>query len=73
MKTTCEITEKISDIYKGGILFCILLVELGDHLTRQVHSLYRLHLDALTINVHFVTYIKMSVSVCRHYRNLRKT
>lgn len=56
----------------GGLL-CILQEEHGDRLMKQTHLLYRLHLAARTINADFVVCIKMSVSVCHRYKNLRKT
>ena len=41
MKMNCEIIGKISGIYKGGIQYCTLQEEHGDHLMKQVPLLYK--------------------------------
>ncbi len=40
---------------------------------KQVHLSYRLRLAVPTTNVGFAAYIKTKVSVCRHYKNLKRT
>lgn len=65
------LSEEFKTFVIGGLL-CILQVEHGDRLMKQIHSSYKLHRAARTINVAFVVCIKMSASICRHYRNLKR-
>lgn len=55
----------------GGLL-CILQAEHGDRRMKQAHLSYRLRQAVHIINADFVVCIKTSVSVCHHYKNLRK-
>lgn len=64
MNASYEITEKISGIYKGGILLCTLQAGHGDHHMKQVHLLYRLRQVVHITNADFVAYTKMNAFVC---------
>lgn len=64
MNTNCGITEKISHIYKGGVLRCTLQAGHGDHRMKQARLLYRLRPAVHITSADFVVCTKTNASVC---------
>ena len=71
MKLNYKIIVKIYVTYNKEELNCILQVERGDHRMKKIPLFFKQHRAAPTTSVIFVVYIKMNVSVCRQWKNLK--
>lgn len=71
MKLNYKITVKIYVTYSKEELNCILQVERGDRRMKKILLYFKQQRAVHTINVIFVAYIKMNVSVCRQWKNLK--